>query len=324
MFNKVLIMIFAAALAVCGATKTRPASGGEPRADSVVYDKPTEWQVFSVGGAVRAFAVSDGLIWMATDENVASVTMKNTGLKRYKKLGTADAGGITCIAAAPGGAIWFGGKNGAVLKTGETFSNFSADNGLSDNTVTAIAVAGDAVWIGTENGLNRYQAGVWKIFSAKDGLVSNRITVLVVDGKGALWCGTDKGISVFDQAKWTTHNMKNNMSWNDIRAIGIDTRKNIVWAAVGEKDVNSWDGKAWNVFMDIQAGINSIMTDTQGRVWFGSDTGPVKFNGDEWISDPAKLGIPGGRISQTWRDPTGNLWFATENGVVVLANPYPY
>jgi ligand-binding sensor domain-containing protein len=98
----------------------------------------------------------------------------------------------------------------------------------------------------------------------------------------------------------------------------------VVWAAVGEKDVNSYDGKSWNVFMEIQPGITSIMADSHSRIWFGSETGLIKFNDEEWVSDPGKLGVPAAQVYQMYCDEGGNQWFANENGVLRMDNPYPY
>jgi len=118
--------------------------------------------------------------------------------------------------------------------------------------------------------------------------------------------------------------MKSGMSWNDTRALAFDRRKETVWAAVGDKDVNTFDGQKWNVYMEIQQGITSIMVDSQSRIWFGSPAGIIKFNGDDWVSDPKQLGIPAAPVYQLFCDEKGNMWFAMETGVVFRTNPYPF
>ncbi len=118
--------------------------------------------------------------------------------------------------------------------------------------------------------------------------------------------------------------MKSGLSWNNTRALAADHREEEIWAAVGEKDVNRYNGKEWQVYMDVQEEIADVMVDTQSRIWFGSPGGVLKFNGEEWISDPAKLGIPGMTVSDMYRDSGGNLWFGSENGIVLLKNPYPF
>jgi ligand-binding sensor domain-containing protein len=50
----------------------------------------------------------------------------------------------------------------------------------------------------------------------------------------------------------------------------------------------------------------------------------LKFNGEEWITDQKKIGVPAAQVFQMIRDNGGNLWFAMETGVVRLSNPYPF
>ena len=323
MVKKALFM-----LAVSAASVFAGKQKGEGKVDSMVYDQPTEWRVFSVDGAAEAFALQGDLLWIATASQVASINSHNakkTDIQRYKTLGAMSGEGIVSIAVDKQNRVWFGGKEGVAMKDGAQVTVFSAKNGLGDDNVTAIAATPDgSVWVGTENGASLYRGGSWKTFLTKDGLASNKIQALLADGKGNVWFGTDKGISVYNGAKWTTYTMKNGMSWNDTKALGCDPRQGTIWAAVGDKDVNSFDGAKWNVFMDIQSGITSIMVDSQGRVWFGSATGLVKFNGEEWISDAKQLGVPAAQVKQMYCDGDGNLWFAMENGVVRLANPYPH
>jgi ligand-binding sensor domain-containing protein len=325
MLKRALFMLAVSAVAVFAGKQK-----GEGKVDSMVYDLPTEWQVFSIdgAGAAEAFGLQGDLLWLATESQVASIslhTTKKNDIQRCKTLGSMTPEGIKHIVVDKENNVWFGGKQGVAMRKGTQVTVFTAASGLADDNVTAIAVAPDGgVWVGTGNGANLYQGGSWKTFSTKDGLVSNTIQAITADQKGNVWFGTDKGISVYGGGKWTTYAMKNGMSWNDTKALACDPRTGIIWAAVGEKDVNSFDGSKWNVFMDIHAGITSIMVDSEGRVWFGSGMGLVKFNGDEWISDAKQLGVPASHVNQMYCDKDGNLWFAMETGVVRLANPYPH
>jgi ligand-binding sensor domain-containing protein len=319
-----MVLAVAAVAAFAGRQK------GEGKVDSMVYDQPTEWQVFAIdgAGAAHAFALQGDLLWIATESGVASMnshSTKKNDIQRCKTLGAISCEGIKCIAVDKENNVWFGGKQGVAVRKGTQYTVYSSKNGLADDNVTAMVVAPDGgVWVGTGSGLSLYKGGAWKTFTTKDGLLSDNIQAAAIDGKGNVWIGTDKGINVYGGGAWKSHSMKNGMSWNDTKAIACDTRTGMVWAAVGEKDVNSFDGSKWNVFMDIQAGIGSIMVDSQGRVWFGSATGLVKFNGDEWISDAKQLGLPASQVNQMLCDKDGNLWFAVETGVIRLANPYPH
>jgi ligand-binding sensor domain-containing protein len=306
-----------------------PAAGKKKAgADCVVYDSPVEWRQFSIDWPVRAFALEGKTLWCATERFVASINTRNVKaaeVLKLREIGGMSAANIASIAVDRQGRVWFGGPEGAAMKSGKEVLVFTSENGLSNSRVSVIAAAEDgSVWVGTDSGANRYKDGAWKQFTVNDGLLSNTIKCLLTDVKGAVWFGTDRGISVYDGTEWQEHSMKNGLSWNETKAMAFDRRKETVWAAVGDKDVNCFNGKKWNVYMDIQRGIAAIMADSQSRIWFGSPAGLVKFNGDEWVSDPKKLGVPVAPAYQLLCDGKGNMWFGLETGVVFRANPYPF
>lgn len=312
-------------LSACFAVTAFAQKDEDVKADSVVYEKPKEWRIYSAGAPVVAFTLTKDLIWYATSDVVMSSSLKKVAVQKYPALGKIPGSGITCMITCAKGNAWMGGKNGIAVRIGTQFTNYTTENGLPDNSITALATGGDGrVWAGTENGAAVFQNGTWTAFTTKEGLVSNKVQCLTIDNKGAVWIGTDKGISVYDGAKWTTQNMKKGMSWNDVKALAFDTKKGVIWAAVGEKDVNCLDKGSWSTYMEIQPGITSIMIDSQSRIWFGSTSGLLKFNGDEWITDPKAVGIPAAQVSCMVRDEGGNLWFAMESGVLRFSNPYPY
>jgi ligand-binding sensor domain-containing protein len=315
------VMVAALSVAAAGARKDRAA-------DSVVYDTPTEWRLFSIDWPVHAFAVQGTTLWCGTERFVASINTRSARkaeAQRMKELGPMSAENISAITVDRQGRVWFGGPNGAAMKSGAQVTVFTKENGLSADSVRAIAAAKDgSVWVGTGSGADQYADGKWKHFTVKEGLVSNSIQCLLADVKGAVWFGTDKGVSVYDGSSWTAHSMNSGMSGNDTRAMAFDKRKEQVWAAVGEKDVDCFDGQKWSVYLDIQQGIVAIMADSQSRIWFGSAAGLIKFNGDDWINDPKQLGVPAAPVYQLFCDEKGNMWFAMETGVVFRTNPYPF
>lgn len=322
MFKHVVIIgIAAASLAVYA--QDDDIDEKDVKAEEIIHEKPTEWSVYPADEPVVAFAIAGDELWYATASSVNMASIKRRTVQTFSKLGTIPASDVTSI-ASDGKSVWIGGKNGAATRTGKTFKAFTKDDGLPDNAVNAVLVAAGKVWVGTDNGLACYSGGSWKTFTSNNGLPHNKVTALMVDGNNRLWVGTMKGIGVYDGSSWKIYDMKSGLSWNQVKALGFDPRKIIVWAAVGEQDVNAFIKNEWNTFMDIAEGITSIMVDTQSRVWIGSPTGLIKYNGDEWISDPKKLGIPAAQVYWMYRDGKGNLHYACENGIVRLLNPYPF
>jgi hypothetical protein len=293
------------------------------KAKETIYDKPTEWSVYASNEPVSTFTINGDELWYATPTSVYQASIKKRLVQTFATLGTIPGTDVTCM-TVDGKTVWIGGKNGVAMRAGNSFTPFTTKNGLPDDNVNAITAANGKVWVGTNKGLALYTGGSWKVFTTKNGLSNDKITALVTDDNGKVWAGTAKGISVYDGSSWTIHDMKKGMSWNEVKAIGYDSRKKAIWAAVGEKDVNTFAKGEWSTFMDIQEGIRCIMIDSQSRVWIGSANGLMKYNGDEWISDPKQLFIPASQVQWMQRDESGNLYYACENGVVRLANPYPY
>jgi ligand-binding sensor domain-containing protein len=293
------------------------------KAQEIVYEQPTEWSVYPSDEPVLTFTIKGDELWYATASSAYMASIKKRTVVTHATLGSMEATDITSM-ANDGKNVWIGGKNGVAMGSGKTFAVFTAENGLPENNVNAIAAGGGKVWVGTDKGLACYSGGGWKVFTTANGLSHDKVQALAIDDKGKLWAGTVKGISVYDGSAFSIIDMKKGLSWNNVKALAYDPRKFTMWAAVGEKDVNSIRKGEVNVFMDINEGITSLMVDTQSRVWVGSSNGLIKYNGDEWISDPKKLNIPAAQVQWMERDSAGNLYYACENGIVRLSNPYPF
>jgi ligand-binding sensor domain-containing protein len=294
--------------------------------DSMVYgNNKMEWQVYATEGQVTAFAPRGNTVWYATAAQAGAINMKTGKKQLFQKLGEMPAAGITTVAIDCTGGVWLGGPNGVATTTnGASFTVFTSENGLPDNAVNVVFPTKGGVWIGTDNGLAAYQGGSFKSFTTENGLAGNSVRDITVDGKGVVWLGTNKGIATYNGGTWGTHDMNSGLSWNDVKAIAFDTRKEVIWAAVGDADINAYDGKEWEVFMQIQPGISCIMTDTQSRIWFGSDEGLLKYNGFEWVYDPQKIGVPATVVADMHRAGNGDLWFGIDTGVLHMSNPYPF
>ncbi|MDG5815279.1 two-component regulator propeller domain-containing protein [Chitinispirillales bacterium ANBcel5] len=297
--------------------------GDEVVADSISYETPVEWQIFSAPLPVNTFALQGQTLWYATDEEVVAQPLRQQRVQNYTQLGSVTGVGVTSIVTDASGNVWFGSPEGVAVRRGNSFSSYTEEDGLPGNNVLSVAAAPNGgVWVGTESGAALYSNGSWQAFTTEDGLAGDKVQALVVDSKGTVWFGTNRGISEYNGTSWTTHDMRSGLSWNDTKALGYDERRGVVWAAVGERDVNSFDGNEWRVFMGIEPDITSIMVDTSGRVWFGTRTGLLRFNGEIWVDDIARLGPPVAQVFGMHMDQSGNLWFAMESGVLRYSNPY--
>jgi ligand-binding sensor domain-containing protein len=295
----------------------------EVKADSVSFDKPNEFRIYRSNSPVKAFVVVGDVVWYATDEIVTSLNIRTNAQQRFPRLGTIASEGVKAMAVDGSGQIWIASPGGVAVRSGNNFTAYTAENGLPDNNALSLAVSKGDVWVGTANGAARFRNGSWTTFTTEQGLVSNKVQAVVVDSKGTVWFGTDRGINSFDGSKWQLYDARQrHLEWNDVKALAVEPGTDVIWAATGPKDIARFDGKEWRKYMEIHPGVTSIMNDTR-RTWFGSPTGLFRLNTDgEWVFDPNRLGIPASQVYQMFRDGRGDLWFAMEQGVLWLNNPY--
>ena len=113
------------------------------------------------------------------------------------------------------GNIWIGSNGSGVCKyDGESFLNYTINNGLSNNTILTIFEDSKGnIWFTAEGyGVYRYDGKLFKQFTTEDGLTSNVTLSIFEDKKGQIWFGSWQGISIYygqkisnakDKEPWT-------------------------------------------------------------------------------------------------------------------------
>ena len=86
------------------------------------------------------------------------------------------------------------------------FSHISINNGLSQNTIFAIAQdAKGYMWFATHNGVNKYDGYDFTIYqnNPQDSttIANDIIRTLVTDDKGRVWIGTESGLSYYNEER---------------------------------------------------------------------------------------------------------------------------
>ncbi|TGE17542.1 sensor histidine kinase [Hymenobacter elongatus] len=93
------------------------------------------------------------------------------------------------------GRVWEAAAPGLLLTDGPRRTRFTTRNGLSNDTVTALAQddAGQ-IWVGTREGLLRYDGAAFREMTYTQGLPSKRIHHLYQAPQGPLWVATAEGV----------------------------------------------------------------------------------------------------------------------------------
>jgi photosystem II stability/assembly factor-like uncharacterized protein len=85
-----------------------------------------------------------------------------------------------------GGYVWR-------LTDGQWTSLPAVKKGYFLSPLVLHAAADGAVWLGTSEGIFRYNGQTWQQFTAQDGLPDNKVTAIAEDADGWLWFGTGDG-----------------------------------------------------------------------------------------------------------------------------------
>ena len=217
---------------------------------------------------------------------------------------------------------------------------YKTTEGLAFNMVNSIAIdAKGNKWFGTPGGVSKFDGTNWINYTTADGLADNRvycitynensrfdvIQTITIDSHGNKWFGTWSGVWKFDNANWTRLNY---LSFNYVYAIAIDAQDN-KWFGT-DNGVSKYDGTNWTTYKKVDGLartnynmtnglahniVNTIATDGNGNLWFGSNGGGIsKFDGTKWST--YKINDKFGNFINTITiDAQGNKWFGTFNGV---------
>ncbi|PSL34047.1 two component regulator with propeller domain [Dyadobacter jiangsuensis] len=177
------------------------------------------------------------------------------------------------------------------------FNKLNAENGLSQNSVLAIAQdhAG-FMWLGTSYGLNRFDGRNFKIYqhepSVKGSLSGNYILSALSDSKRTLWVGTSHGLNrylpesdSFESVLAGKPGEEAKLSNNTVNCIFEDSR-GIVWVGTG-RGLNELIDRQRLRFRQYYGGaseptlagddIRCIFEDSQRRLWVGTTTGLTRI-----------------------------------------------
>jgi PAS domain S-box-containing protein len=240
------------------------------------------------------------------------------------------------------GNLWVGTSGGGLNKfDGKEFTRFDTTNGLSNNFVSAVCEdSRGKLWVGTRMGLNFLQDGKWKTLSTSDGLAHSFIICLLPDSKGGLWIGTGGGgLDYYRDGTFTNYYKNRLVNDKAVESIYEDA-DGVVWIGTyGNGLYRLKDGKSFayttaeGLFDDV---IFSILEDGTGNLWMSCNKGIFRVSKQE-MDDFAsgKIGrfgcisygkadgmrsreCNGGFQPAAWKTHTGEMWFPTIKGVVMV------
>jgi ligand-binding sensor domain-containing protein/signal transduction histidine kinase len=203
---------------------------------------------------------------------------------------------------------------------------WTADNGLPDSSVTAIAQTPDGyLWVGTYNGLVRFDGMRFVTFDPANtpALAHARVRKLSVDNRGTLW------INTFDGSMTSLRQGTFAREWTG--AEGLDPDVTLISSLSNQvtfllhrgflrrKQQSNPAGTGWE---DLYPTIRSVgglcVADGAGTIWYrGTDKHLLRVTGRDFEPLPPDAGLAGSQVNCMVTDPKGRLWVGTDRGIAM-------
>ena len=240
-----------------------------------------------------------GRLWTGTYGDGLFVQENGEGVKSPFPLPPALGNTVVCLLEDVRGRIWVGTSIGLGVIAGHTLLACFTNSPIANFAITGLAedAKSDTIWIGTyAHGVFRLNVNNFTNITELPGLPGKRVCSLTMDHQGYLWVGLyEHGLVGFHDGKTTLIGSAQGLPSDTVGAILDDGRGSF------------WLGTTHGILRVAQDELHRVAQHTTERAAFNV------FNtfdglGSEYCTE--------GYQPCALRDAAGQLWFATERGVV--------
>lgn len=264
---------------------------------------------------------NDGNLWFSTDGGGTNL-FDGTSFTHFKEREGlyVDVFG-SCFDSS--GNLWLVTNGGGVNRLSpNSFVHYTDHEGLSNSYVYNIEedTKGN-LWFATDGGgINKYNGTYLTTYTIADGLVDNSAASLLEDSKGNIWIGThDNGVSQFDGKSFA--NYSKIFGASNIQYIAEDADGNI-WFVPEQSGAIRYDGKNFTQLTQreglVSNAVNTILNDSQGNLWFGTDEGISRYDGHTFTNYSQTKDFGLDNIECMIEDHKGNIWFGSRSSGVFM------
>ena len=218
------------------------------------------------------------------------------------------------------------------------FNHITVENGLSSNSVLAIAQdARGFMWYGTRTGLCRYDGTHFRVYRSdvndSTSITNNNINALFCDSKHRLWIGSSGGVNLYNPQKGDFERLQ-------LRNAPVfcfyEDRKGNIWIGGSNGFYLLTGGQRSKIhfFSASESGLSGgsircFFEDHAGNIWIGSNLGLTRM---QWIGnryqfetlrhDPKNpVSLSADYVTTIEEDDRHRLWIGTQSGGLNLFYP---
>jgi diguanylate cyclase (GGDEF)-like protein len=220
------------------------------------------------------------------------------------------------------GYLWVGTMKGLFRMHGEEVVPFAGMEYVDQIAPMALYQdEDDTLWVGTFGmGLYRFRDGEWSWWNTDDGLPAEYVYGLARDTDGRLWVGTQAGLAIFEDGRFVVPEVEPALTQMTVRMLHLDSQGRF-WVGFDGAGLHRWDGQALHPMMQAedytpnQLQLLTAHESADGTLWFGTEGGLLRLQGDELRVISGRDGLHDERVWKVLEDEVGNLWCSSNRGV---------
>ena len=289
-----------------------------------------EWENYSTTSGLANEAVYEilpqpgGPIWAGTEGGLLRGERQSIGI-RWKVVAGLEGVPIHSVRAASKGTLWLSTKTRGVARLDVNSGKvewFGEAQGLNKAVFVLRFDRQQRLWAGTDAGLFMAEAPYEK-FTRVSELPVTRFWTIAESSDGTLWAGGKSGLFSFIGGHWKNYT-ESDPSKRQVLTLGAGAN-GTMW--VGYRLTNEIDRIHLRPGgMDIEKNVqrpdsNEIVyfmeSDTQGRMWVGTDHGAEVWDGKRWSHYVMSDGLVWNNCNPNAfaAEPDGTIWIGTSGGL---------
>jgi ligand-binding sensor domain-containing protein/serine phosphatase RsbU (regulator of sigma subunit) len=234
---------------------------------------------------------SSGLLWIGTANNGAySYNLKSNNLVHLNSTYHLSCDHVNTIAEGIDNTIYLGSSEGLFIysPSNNKFTRLTTQQGLPHNAVTYILPdSKNRIWIASHGSpIYFFKNQEFKTFKDIPGLKSYNLNCIVEDKKGHIWFGSEgDGLFQFDGNDFIHYSNKNGLTSDYCYSLVVNNKNELF---VGHKNgiTKVSNGKCFIYSKETgipskRFNLNSVYTETNNLIWFGTESGLLKYNSAE-------------------------------------------
>ncbi|MCW3078465.1 MAG: signal transduction histidine kinase, LytS [Bacteroidetes bacterium] len=222
---------------------------------------------------------------------------------------------VTAISEDVNHNIFVGTNKGLSIISQNKIYNYRTSTGPgSFNIYCFCRSEGDGMYIGTAKGLYLFNKN--KI-SAVQALKNYKINC-IYNADSVFYIGTDQGLILYSKNKFELLDKSDGLPSNQINCLAKKNNLMVIGTGKGLTFYNGKTKKATNYFIEnglIDENITSLLNQNEEYLWVGSQTGLLRFDGEQFSYYNIGYENNSNVIRCLLRDREDNLWTGTHSGL---------